>query len=319
MPKPLLPVCGEPIAGWTLRALSRAGCEMAVLNTHYLADQIPTYFGQSYFGLPLRYSHEEEILGTYGALAGARRWLKDADAVIMINGDSLCRWPLPSLIRRHFKAGADVTLLLHKRSPADALGGGIGVDGDGKVVQFRDYASQGDVKSRHIFAGAHIISPKALDRVENRSGDIIQDLYQPLLEAGRRFFATFTGRAWHDLGTPDRYLAAQLDWAKGRRPAFLWRDSVISPLARVAEDCRIGRSIVDEAEIGSAASIRSSHIMEGAKIGKGCRIEHSIVGPGVVLADSSNVEKRMISRYNKKHELGPGESVMGDLIYTPLS
>ncbi|XP_028517038.1 uncharacterized protein LOC114575747, partial [Exaiptasia diaphana] len=132
MPKPLLPVCGEPVTGRTLRSLGSIGCEVAVLNTHYLGPMIPEYFGKSYFGLPLRYSHEQEIQGTYGALHGPRSILSKADAVIMINGDSLCRWPLKSLIRRHLKSGASATLLLHRRAPDDALGGGVGVDPSGR-------------------------------------------------------------------------------------------------------------------------------------------------------------------------------------------
>ena len=119
VPKPLLPICGEPIAGWTLRRLGKVGCESAVLNTHYLADQIPAYFGASYYGLPLRFSFEPEIQGTYGALLGPREHLQEADAVLMVNGDSLCRWPLKRLVRRHLKTGADVTLLLHRRAPDD--------------------------------------------------------------------------------------------------------------------------------------------------------------------------------------------------------
>lgn len=319
VPKPLLPICGEPIAGWTLRQLGKVGCESAVLNTHYLADQIPAYFGASYYGLPLRFSFEPEIQGTYGALFGPREHLQEADAVLMINGDSLCRWPLKRLVRRHLKTEADVTLLLHHRAPDDALGGGIGVDSEGRVVQFRDYTARGEVQSRHIFAGAHVLSSKLLDRVEQRPGDIIQDLYQPLLEEGKTIATVRFGGLWHDLGTPDRYLTAHLDWARGRRPRSLWRGAVVSKLARCGENIRLSRSIVDEADIGDGAVVVDSHIMSGARIGKDCRIEHAVVGPGVVLADASNVDHRMITRFDKRHELGPGESVMGDLIYTPLS
>ena len=319
-PKPLLTICGEPVAGRTLRRLSSVSCELAVLNTHYLASSIPAYFGQSYYGLPLRYSFEEEIQGTYGALFGPRTLLADADAVLMINGDSLCRWPLKALLKKHVMTGADATLLLHRRSPEDALGGGIGVDGAGRVVQFRDYVNSGDVKRRHIFAGVHVLSPKLLKDVDNRPGDVIQDLYQPLLERGGVISSLVTSKPWHDLGTPGRYLQASLDWAPGLVPKRLWRGRVCSPLAHIEAGAVIKRSIVDQdVEVGAGASIQGSVLLNGARIGKDCRIQDSIVGPGVVLAPASNVEKRMINRFDKRHELGPGESVMGELVYTPLT
>lgn len=318
-PKPLLPVCGEPIAGRTLRRLKLVGCELAVLNMHYLASYIPEYFGRSYYGLPLHFSYEEEILGTYGALFAPRDVLAPADAVLMVNGDSLCRWPLKALVKKHFRSGADATLLLHRRSPDKALGGGISVDDQGRVCQFRDYAGQGQAKSRHIFTGAQIISTRLLDRIENRVGDIITDLYQPLLEEGRLISSLITGRRWHDLGTPSRYLDANLDWARGFQPSRLWRSNVLSPLAEIRPGTKISRSIIDQdAVVGKGATIQGSLVMEGAIVGEDCRAHHSIIGPGVELAPSSTVEHRMINVFDKRHELSPGESVMGDLVYTPL-
>jgi hypothetical protein len=48
------------------------------------------------------------------------------------------------------------------------------------------------------------------------------------------------------------------------------------------------------------------------------RIEHSILGPEVRLPAAAGVEGRMINRARPGHQTRPGESVMGDLIYTPL-
>ena len=319
LPKPLLPVCGEPVAGTTIRSLRAVGCEVAVLNTHYLHGQIPAALGASYFGLPLRYSHEPEIQGTFGALFAPRDLLSRCDAVIVVNGDSLCRWPLKAMIRRHFGTGADATLLLHREPPQDALGGGIAVDGNRRVVQLRDYPGRGEVHRRHLFAGVQILSPRLLERIENRPGDVISDLYQPLLEEGGRISSVVTAERWHDLGTPGRYLTACLDWARGRLPLRFWNGDVCSPLATVDSTATVRRSIVEqEARVGERATIQESLVMPGAVVGKGCTVRSGIVGPGVVLPASSSVEGRMISRFDKAHKLGPGESVMGELVYTPL-
>ena len=57
-PKPLLPVAGQAVAAHTLERLRRAGCEEVALNLHYLGEQIHDRFGDSFAGMPLRYSPE---------------------------------------------------------------------------------------------------------------------------------------------------------------------------------------------------------------------------------------------------------------------
>lgn len=335
LPKPLLPIGGEPAAGWTLRRLQAAGCEAAALNLHSLPDSIRSFFGSSYFGLPLTYSHEPEIQGTYGALYPLRDFLRDADAVVMVNGDSLCDWPVRQVVEHHLKEAAEATLLLLERPPDSALGGGIAIDAEGRVVQMRGYepAPGGRrVASRHVFSGLHVLSPSVFDVIDERAGDILELLYQPLLSEGGRLASLVTGRRWHDLGTPGRYYAAALEEAAlhgslGRR---LWRRIArprrlapplppISALAAIDPTARVHRSQVARGSvIGGSAEISASLILWEARLGEGCRVRGSIVGPGVVLPPGSEVIQRMICRHDPRHVLNDSESLIADLVYTPL-
>ncbi|MBV8200945.1 MAG: NTP transferase domain-containing protein, partial [Acidobacteria bacterium] len=103
-PKPLLPVLGEPILGATLRELAAAGCEAAAINLHHGGEQVPAALGRAYAGLPLTYSQEPALLGTLGAMQPLAGFFAAADLVLVINGDSLCRWPLAALLGRHLAA-----------------------------------------------------------------------------------------------------------------------------------------------------------------------------------------------------------------------
>ncbi|HEX2644211.1 MAG TPA: sugar phosphate nucleotidyltransferase, partial [Thermoanaerobaculia bacterium] len=99
-PKPLLPVAGVPILGHTLAQLAAVGCEAVAMNLHYHGDQIRRRFGDDFAGMPITYSEEPVLLGTLGAFDPLRELFAPADLIILINGDSLCRWPLRRMIRR---------------------------------------------------------------------------------------------------------------------------------------------------------------------------------------------------------------------------
>lgn len=301
LPKPLFPVCGTPILGHTLAAIARAGCEAAAINLHYLGGEIRARFGDSYAGLPLVYSEEQEILGTLGALHPLRELLRPADLVVLINGDSLCRWPVARMIRAHLRARRSrhgrpplATLLLSRRADPAEFGGGVGIDRDGRVVSFRAAGpSSGPSAERLVFAGAHVLQPELLDRIGPGPSDIVRDLYEPCLGAlgGRMspIAAISTDRIWHDLGTPRRYLDGVLDWVSIRG-----RGSWISHEAAVDPGADLGRAVV-EARTRIAAGVRLDRalVLAGAEVGAGCRVVSSIVGPGAVLPPGSRLERQL--------------------------
>ena len=98
LPKPLLPVTGKPILSWTLERLRAAGCEAVAVNLFHAGERIRERYGDEHEGLPLVYSEEHELLGTLGALAPLRGFFAGCDLVLVVNGDSFCRWPFRELL-----------------------------------------------------------------------------------------------------------------------------------------------------------------------------------------------------------------------------
>ncbi len=320
-PKPLLPVCGVPILGHTLTQLAAFGCEAAAVNLHYLGEPIRERFGDSHAGMLLTWSDEPEILGTLGALHPLREFFAPAGLVLLINGDSLCRWPLRHLVRRHLEGGARATLLLAARPDPAEFGGGVGVDRAGNIQSFRPGdPERGEVVRRQVFAGAHAISPDLLNRVGPGTADIVRDLYIPLLESGERIAsAVFAGR-WHDLGTPQRFLDATLDWARGEGPERLWRRSWISPEAGVGAGARLrGAAIEAGARVGEGARAERSILMPGSRIGKGSVVRECILGFGAAVPPGAWVERRIIMPQLAGHSSQLDDSVVGGAVYTPFS
>jgi NDP-sugar pyrophosphorylase family protein len=274
VPKPLLPVGEDCVTGMTLRRLAAAGCQEAALNLHHLPKQISGYFGASWAGMALIYSFEAQIQGTLGALWPLRDFLGQADAILLVNGDSLCDWPFAELLARHRDSQADATLLLRDREADLSLGGGIGVDDAGRVTQLRAFPPCGEVKKKVDFAGAHVLAPRLLERLAPGPGDIISSLYQPLLAEGGRI-ATLEWRGpWHDLGTPSRYLEAWLE----RAERLALSKVLLDPTAEIERGAKIERSIV----------------FPNVRVPAGCELDRVILGPGVALASGTVLSDRLV-------------------------
>jgi mannose-1-phosphate guanylyltransferase len=327
-PKPLLPVAGVPILGHTLAQLAAVGCEAVAMNLHYHGEQIRRRFGADFAGMPITYSEEPVLLGTLGAFHPLRDLFAPADLVVLINGDSLCRWPLRRMIRRHLSlpaaaggAGAQATLLLTSRPDPASFGGGVGIDKDGRILSFRkEAAAAGEAARRYVFAGAHVISPKLLERVGSGPSDIVRDLYIPLLaEPGARLESVVTAGRWHDMGTPERFLEGVLDWAKAGWPERLWRRSWISPEAGVGAGARVRHSAVEAgAKIGARARVERSILLPGARIGEGSCVRESILGYGASVPPGTWVERRIIMPQREGFTPSLDDSVVGGAVYTPF-
>jgi mannose-1-phosphate guanylyltransferase len=320
-PKPLLPVTGLPILGHTLQQLAAVGCEAAAVNLHHRGDQIRQRFGDSFAGMPLVYSEEPELLGTLGALHPLKEFLAEADMVLLINGDSLCRWPLKRLIRRYQATGAQASLLLTAQAPPADFGGGVGIDRTGRILSFRpNDPEKGEVVRRYVFAGAHVISPRLLERVGPGRSDIVRDLYIPLLaEPEGKLTSAVTTRPWHDLGTPLRFLEGVIDWSQAGWPERLWRHAWISPEAVVEPGAKVRRSAVEAgSKVGEGALVERSVLLPGSRVGKGSVVRESILGFGAAVPPGTWVERRIIMPQRAGFTPGLDDSVVGGAVFTPF-
>ena len=320
-PKPLLPVAGLPILGHTLQQLAAAGCEAAAINLHHRGEQIRERFGDSFAGMPLVYSEEPELLGTLGALHPLKSFLVGADMILLINGDSLCRWPLRKLVRRYQSDGAQATLLLTATAPVAQFGGGVGIDREWRILSFRPSdAVQGEIVRRYVFAGAHVFSPRLLDRVGPGVSDIVRDLYIPMLGEGETLTSLVTKRAWHDLGTPQRFLDGVMDWARAGWPERLWRRSWVSPEAVIEPGAKVRSASVEAgAKVGEGAHVERSVLMPGSRVGKGSVVRESILGFGASVPPGTWVERRVIMPQREGFTPGVDDSVVGGSVFTPFA
>ena len=241
--------------------------------------------------------------------------------MLLVNGDSLCRWPFRQLIRRHLTGGALATLVLTSRPDPAQFGGGVGIDRAGRILSFRAGGDSvpGEVVRRLVFAGAHAFSPAILTSLKPGKADIVGDFYQPKLAAGATIGSLVDAGPWHDMGTPQRFLDGALDWAKADWPERLWRRSWISPEASLAAGAKVRHSAIEAgAKVGEGARIERSVLLPGARVGKGCVVRETIVGFGASVPPGTWVERRIVMPQAADFAPGLDDSVVGGAVYTPF-
>src|SRR6185436_6490068 len=318
LPKPLLPVLGRQLLLRTLDALVDVGCEAAAINLHYLADAIAAAVGDEHRGMRIVYSREEPILGTGGAFVPLREFFAGCATALLVNGDSLCAWPLGELLERHRRGrGAAATLLLAGRPDPEHFGGGIGIDRAGRVRAIRREPRFGPVARRRVYAGAYALDPALLARLPEDFSDSMRDLFEPYLAAGGRIDALVTWKPWHDLGTPRRYLDAMLELTARASDGDdgSWRNDE----AQVASDAELRRAVVERGvRIDTGAVVEESLLLPEAIVESGARLRRVVLGPRVELASRSVWSDVMLTRARDGEELLPGTRREGELLVTPL-
>jgi NDP-sugar pyrophosphorylase family protein len=222
-PKPLLPIGGRSLLVWNLLLLKQHGISEAMINLHYRGNQIVEALGDgSRYGMRLAYSHEPVILGTSGGIKQAQPYF-DNSPVLVLNGDTLSDCDLTALLQSHRSASVLATLAVREDSQAQEWGA-VSLNADSRIVQIKgepmvpNPASVGlspDAQSAYMFAGVHVLEPAVFEAIPPGPGSII-DVYIELLRRGLPLGGYRMSGYWSDIGTPERYAAAEQDVSRGQ-------------------------------------------------------------------------------------------------------
>lgn len=205
MPKPLVPVADRPFLVYLLEQVRAAGCTDVVLCVGYRGQAIVDYFGDGRaYGLRLRYSHEEALLGTAGALALARPLLPPAP-ILVLNGDSYCPVDFAALQPHHQAHHAQATIVAAHVPDASPYGRLV-VGVDDAVVAFQEKGQA--MGPSDVNAGIYLLEPTVLDLIPpGQPYSLERDLFPRLTGCGLYAFRQAT--PFLDIGTPATLAAAQ--------------------------------------------------------------------------------------------------------------
>jgi mannose-1-phosphate guanylyltransferase len=292
-PKHLLPIANRAHIEHVFDLLLACDVHEVVMLTSYLAEAFESAIeAGSRRGIQMQVAHEREPLGTAGALKNAEPHVDDT--FLAINGDILTDFDLGELVGVHRSRGAEATILLTPVEDPSAFGV-VPTDDDGRVRGFIEKPPAGESPTDLVNAGFYVLEPSVLARIPHGEAySAERALFPELAEAGT-MYALASDAYWMDVGTPQKYLQANLDALAGRFST----DAVPEPgpgAVLAARDCRIeGSATIADACLGAgaaiedAATVRDSVLLPGAVVGAGAVVEGSILGerakvaPGAVL------------------------------------
>jgi MurNAc alpha-1-phosphate uridylyltransferase len=206
MPKPLVEVAGRPLLDHVLDKLVEAGVTEAVVNVHYLPDQIIDHLAARKHPRIIISDERDQVLGTGGGVVKALPELGDAP-FFHVNSDTLwidgVRSNLTRLAETFDPARMDILLLMAPTASS------IGYSGNGDYAMLPDGALRKRRENQvvpFVYAGAAIISPAIFaDAPEGEFS--LTKMFDRANEAERLFGLRLDG-VWMHVGTPDAIAAA---------------------------------------------------------------------------------------------------------------
>lgn len=200
-PKPLVEVSGKALIDYGFDRLRAAGVETAVVNVHYLGDQIETWAGKQAKPRIIISDERAEILDTGGGVAKALPLLGE-EPFFVLNSDSF--WVdegEPALDR--LRAAWDDTKMdcLLLLSPLERT---VGYDGVGDFILGQDGRIARRVNSGGqplAYVGGYLVSPRLFDGAPQGSFSM-NKLWDKAIAQGRLFGLRHLGR-WLHVGTPE--------------------------------------------------------------------------------------------------------------------
>lgn len=206
LPKSMASVADRPFLELLFRQLERNGFQRVILAVGYQRDLIRSHFGERSFNLDVAYAVEESPLGTGGALRNTLGLIQSDTAVVM-NGDSYTDANLTELIASHRAAKADMSVVV---TAVDGRTdhGSIRLRDDGAVERFDE--KQETSGPSYLNAGIYALSTDMIRTIPaGRQVSLERETIPGWLAAGKAVRAFVHAGGCVDIGTPERYQAAQ--------------------------------------------------------------------------------------------------------------
>src|SRR5579872_4692231 len=311
VPKPLVPIVGEPVSARILRYLSSYGIDDVAINIHYHAEQIREAFGDgSRYGVRLHYLEEPKLMGSAGAVKQMESFFRDG-TFIVIGCDDLTDVNLREVIAFHKRKNALATIALSHMDDVEQYGVVITND-DGRIIDFQEKPKNGEERSHEINTGIYCFEPEIFEHIPaGEFYDFGKNVFPALQRENAAFYAIpMPGAYWCDIGTPSEYRRATNDVLAGRvgirggnGVGHIPADAKLGESVQIDGNVHIGVGVQigdrvrvigpsvigDRARIAADASIERSILWDDVVVGSGAHLDGAIIGNGYAIANGASI------------------------------
>lgn len=204
VPKPLLPVWGEPMLARIVATLRAWGVDDIIVNCHYLHEQVEKWCAAN----GCRASYEPEILGTGGVLNPLREWI-GGDCFYLVNGDIVVEGVERPLAFGGSEAVDDAVIGKCIIS-GDCGPRTIEADPEGNITCWA--SPDPGLPGTFTYCGIALLKPKVLDYVQPQGFSTIVQAYERASMDGRFMRGVEPkGLLWTDAGTVASYIEVNTD------------------------------------------------------------------------------------------------------------
>jgi len=229
VPKPLFPIAGRTLLDIHIEALSDAGCEAVMVNTHHRAREIERHISTHRYPIPVHTRFEPRILGTGGAVKNVETFF-DARPFMVINADIHTTIDPGWVYRYHLSHADPVTLVLFDDPEFNT----VAIGPDGAVRGFRTEDVAGSVRYR-TFTGIQVLDPEIFGYLPPGAFSSIIDAYGRMMADGKTIRGLVSqGSAWSDVGSPRRYIDRVFQTIAPRAYRAAFPDAPPGPICRRA-------------------------------------------------------------------------------------
>lgn len=210
LPKPMMPIGDKAILEVLMRQMKRAGINHVVLTVGHLAGLMQAFFQDgAQWDLDISYSFEAKPLGTAGPLALVPNLDK---SFLVTNGDVLTLLNFHDFFAFHHEHGGICTIAMYNRQVHIDLGVIEQNNGDFVITGYVEKPTL----SYRVSMGIYMFEPRVLDYIPKNEYLDFPDLVKILLANGERIVGYPYSGYWRDLGNPEDYTQACLDFEQMR-------------------------------------------------------------------------------------------------------
>ena len=205
IPKPLVPICGEPIIEIIIRRLVAEGITDIHIALNHMASYISAFLGNGdKYNATIKYNHENMQLGTVGPLAQ----IDDLpNSFFVLNGDLLMNLSFKELFKSHQKANCQLTVGVNKREKNIDYGV-IHLDENQNIVRFEEKPTI----EYKVSMGVYVFEKNLINSIPKNKYFGFDQLIHQMIRQKLKINTYLHDGYWLDIGRPDDYERANRDY-----------------------------------------------------------------------------------------------------------